>query len=109
MSSLKLIVFSFIAMPALAAPPYSADTGKITTLFATATGAMAIQLDGGYPHATADGQCPGAGNFSGFSTADPILKSALLAAKSAGTTVTIITVGCVAGGGWFGLSQVYVN
>ena len=92
-----------------AASPWSSDTGKIATLFTTTAGAMAITLDGGYPHAVSEGQCPAANGFAGFATADPSIKSALLAAKAAGSTVTIITVGCASGNAWFGLNQIYVN
>ena len=92
-----------------AAPPWSSDTGKIATLFTTTSGAMAITLDGGFPHAASEGQCPTANSFAGFATADPSIKSALLAAKAAGSSVTVITVGCASGGGWYGLAQVYVN
>lgn len=94
---------------ALAVPPWSSDTGKITTLFTTTAGTMAVMLDGGYPNALADGQCPVANGFAGFLTADPAIKSALLAAKASGSSITIITVGCAGGSSWYGLSQVYVH
>jgi len=107
----KIFIFltiGLLAASAIAVPPYSSDTGKITTLFTNTGGAVAIQLDGGFPHAVADGQCPAANVYAGFTTADPMIKSALLAAKATGTTITVIITGC-ANGGWFGLHDIYMQ
>lgn len=101
-------IFSVVFLESMAiAAPYTQDTGKIKTLFVSAGGAIAITLDGGFPNARTGGQCAAANDFAGFATADPALKSALIAAKAAQQSITVTVAGC--SGGWFNIADIYIN
>lgn len=89
---------------------FSADSGKIIALYVSSGGNIAIRLDGGTPNANAANQCPNYNGWVGVATADATFKAALLAAKTTGAPVTIITEGCSpASPAWLGLKDVYVN
>lgn len=89
------------------AAPYTQDAGKIKTFYANASGGFALQLDVGFPNAQAGGQCTTNNGWAGNSTADPILKSTLLAAKASQQTVNVTIQGC--DGSWYKIIDVYVN
>ena len=106
-AAISLSVSSFYTFAA----PYTQDTGKIKTLFVSASGAVAITLDTGYPNAKSGGQCATAGDFAGVSSVDPVLKSALIAAKAAQQPITVTISGCEpsSGNGWYKIGDVYIN
>lgn len=104
------ILFVSIASGAQATPPaYSQDTGTITNLYTSNDGKIAIQFSGGFPKSNTDGQCPGNSGWAGNFSADPLMQSALLAAKISQKTVTVTTAGCEAAGSWLKVTDVYLN
>lgn len=114
---LKRVKFKYVALIALfwlgesIAAPYVQDSGRIVNLYVNASGSLAVQLDNGFPNASADGQCPTAtiNGFGGNEAADAAFKSALLAANSAQQKITVTVQGCEASGAWFKIIDVYVN
>lgn len=82
----------------------SLDTGAVDRLKVDDMGAVAVSISGGFTQANADDQC-GAGTtatWAGLSSAvsgadTAFLKSVLLAAKSAGSDIEILTEGCATG------------
>lgn len=86
------------------------DSGKVKAFFAGPNGMVAIQLDNGFPNAKANGVCSSAsGAWAGSTTADPILKSALLAAKTSESQVTVTLNGCDSGGLWYKVENIFIN
>lgn len=86
----------------------SQDIGKISTIFVSTSGDIAITLTGGFPNATESNQCFGYKEYAGIpASADPAFKSTLLAAKAAQQTVRVIISGCQ--GGWFKIVGIYVE
>lgn len=105
-------IFLYCSM-AEAASAYKQDTGIITSLYVTTSGAIAIKLNNGFPQSYGDGQCAGA-SLNGFggnsSITDPLMKSVLLTAKAAQQSITVTVVGCDSGNtNWFKITDVYVN
>lgn len=91
---------------------YSQDSGVIGKVYVSSIGGIAITLQGGFSNATAAQECPGNNGFAGMpagSGADPLLKSAILAAKASGQNVTVTTEGCEAGGNWLKLTGIYLD
>jgi len=86
---------------------YSSDTGKVTRVFVNPAGAIAVQIEGGFQHAVADEQCVSNNGWAGHGNADSVLKSAILAAKASGQSITVTTEGC--NGGWFKIKDLYIN
>lgn len=108
---IKNLLF-FCLLPVMAnAQTYSQDTGKVSELYVSSSGSFAIKLDGGFVQADADNQCSTVGStgWAGHAAADPLLKSAVLTAKTSGQTVTVTIQGCEASGGWFKLMDLYVQ
>lgn len=87
----------------------SSDKAKISTLFVDTSGSIAITLSNDFSAARTQNQCPSANGFAGHTNADPIMKSALLAAKAADKEVTVVTSGCTAGDHWFNIIALYVH
>jgi len=83
----------------------ASDDGVISELFASSNGAIAIKLKGGFPNSS--DQCESFNGWAGNFDADPILKSALLAAKATGDTVTLSIAGCE--GDWIKVHAVYIK
>lgn len=106
-----LFVLSSVAVCLPVAGASSLDTGKVKVFYASGAGAIGVILDSGYPNAQSSGQCVTAndGGWGGSTTADPILKSTLLAAKASQQSVTIVIQGCEMGGNWYKITDVYVN
>jgi hypothetical protein len=107
----SVLLLSIFGAVAANAAPYVQDTGKIKNLYVSAGGNVAIQLDNGFPNSANGGQCSTANisSFGGNVTADPVFKSALLAAKAAQQSITVTVQGCEASGAWFKIIDVYVN
>ena len=106
------LLVSVLLNPLFAHAAYSSDTGKIIAFYSSASGHVAVRLDGGTPNANAANQCPDNNTWIGLapSSTDAGIKSALLAAKMAGSSVTLITVGCATTGSqWLGLKDIYIN
>lgn len=104
-----LAAITMLCLPGISfSAPFSQDIGKISTIFVSTNGDMAIILTGGFPNAVATNQCSGYKEYAGISTtADPAFKSALLAAKAAQQTVRVTVSGCL--GGWFKILDVYIE
>ena len=111
MESIKMRVVLLIVTMALctaARAGYSQDSGRITQLFMSTEGAVAVTLDVGFANAIATRQCPvNDGYWAGIIAADPLFKAVLLSAKSKGSTVVITTEGCE--GNWFKIIDIYVK
>ena len=109
----NLIFYTFLMFSPLVLAnqqTWSQDSGVISKFYANNNGSVAISLDGGFPKASAAIQCSTApGIWAGDTIVDPIVKSALLAAYSAGKKVTVTIEGCALGGGWFRLIDVYLE
>jgi hypothetical protein len=93
------------------------DSGTIKTFYATSGGMFAIQLSNGFsnafaaypPNASGCGAVT-ANGYAGLTTADPILKSALLSAKAAQEPVRISIDGCDSNNPtWFKIIGVYID
>lgn len=99
-----LMLLAIGASQSLYAQTTSLDIGAVDRLKVDDMGAVAISISGGFTQANADDQC-GAGvtatwaalssSISGADTA--FLKSVLLAAKSSGDDIDILTEGCQSG------------
>lgn len=88
----------------------ASDAGKIVEVYAHPGGQMALRLDNGLPSSNAANNCGSVGNvWAGVAAADSSsIKSAILAAKVAGSTVTLVTLGtCV--GGWIKIEAMSIN
>ncbi|MEC4088705.1 MULTISPECIES: hypothetical protein [Pseudoalteromonas] len=81
-------------------------SGKIIRLFVSETGSIAVRLDKNY-NDSAKQACPGFNGWAGNVSADPILKSTLLAAHASKTNVALSISGCTAGGAWVKVAAVY--
>ena len=104
----KIITILLTASTSTAiAADYSQDTGIITKLYASAYGGIAVQIDTGFVDAITDNQCPTNNGWAGNNSADSVLKSAILAAKTTGEPITITTLGC--DGGWIKIVDVYLE
>jgi hypothetical protein len=60
-------------------------------------------MDKAYVNAVASNQCPSNNGWAGHAEADPVLKSAILAAKASGIQVTVTIDGCL--GRWFKIKR----
>lgn len=85
----------------------SADTGTVERVFASTEGSIAVRLNGGFPQANADNQCPGNNGWAGIQVSDGVIKSTIIAAKASGQTLTVITNGCE--DGWLKIKHLYLN
>ncbi len=109
---MKLMCLLLCLVPTiLNAQTYSQDSGTITSMYVSQAGSVAVKLDGGFPNASSQNQCATANTngWSGNSSADPVLKSALLAAKSSKQPVVVTTLGCEGGGTWYKIIDIYIN
>lgn len=87
----------------------SQDAGRISELYVNAPGAIAVQLDSGFPNASAANQCPTNNGWAGVDAAiNPSLKAALLLAKATNSNVIVSTQGCL-GGAWLNVVDVYLK
>jgi len=106
----KIVAFAAVVLSwsAVAQAGYSQDSGQITDLFASQTGAIAIRLSNGYKNAIAEGQCPaGDGTWAGLVAPNSSIKAAIILAKGQNSTVVITTLGCE--GGWLKIMDMYVK
>ncbi|WP_035059697.1 hypothetical protein [Andreprevotia chitinilytica] len=85
------------------------DTGHVNMLYGDATtGAIVIQLDGGFPNAVAAKQCAAAdGSWAGNISASNTVKAMLLTAKATGASLIVTTQGCE--GAWLKIVDVYMK
>ncbi|MCU7796537.1 MAG: hypothetical protein KZQ75_05350 [Candidatus Thiodiazotropha sp. (ex Myrtea spinifera)] len=104
-----IAILAMCSVTNVIAQTYSQDTGTIKRLYASQSGAVAILLDGGFINGNADGQCPTNKGWAGNHAPDPFMKSVLLAAKTSRQKVTVTLQGCAPGGGWFKITDVYLN
>lgn len=80
--------------------------GKIGQIYTNASGFLALRLDEPFSEASIQ-ECPDNNGYAGLqSTADPILKSTLLAAFTSQKKVKLVINGCA--GSWLNIVQVYV-
>ena len=87
----------------------SSDEGTISQMYVSASGNVAIQLTNGFSNSIANNECPGFNGWAGNTAADPMLKSALLAAKSSGSNVMLTISGCMAGTVWLKIIAAYIK
>jgi hypothetical protein len=107
---ISVIVFIFTLTFHGYAAAYSQDTGTISQLYATPSGAIALKLKNGFINANATGQCLTSNGFAGLSPANAsaYFKDALLAATSFNKQVMITISGCE-GSSWFKISDIYIK
>lgn len=90
---------------------HSGDVGRVVNFYTTASGAVAITLDQGFPNSNAT--CPSAGTgayvWGGNGAPGTSLTGALLSAKLSGMQVLVVTNGCDMGGGWVKITDVYLQ
>jgi len=96
---LFVVIFSNMAFSA------TTDVGTVSQVYVSYAGHIAVKLNEGIPNITAAGECSGA-TWVGRYTADPVMKSVLIAAKASGAKVTVSASGCE--GGWAKLLGVYM-
>ena len=102
---INLILLLSFSQPIIAG---TAEEGVISELYIDEAGNIAVKLNGGYP--TASGECPGNNGWAGNTSADPTMKSALLAAKATGNTVSLSISGCDSvSSTWLKINAVYVK
>ncbi|ABD82502.1 hypothetical protein [Saccharophagus degradans] len=104
---MKFIITIIILLSAQSAFSYTQDSGEIHKVFIAASGGIAFTLSGGFPKAIEGNECPEGNGWAGTSSADPALKSAILAAKLAGANVTVTLEGCL--GTWYKTKDIYIN
>lgn len=83
------------------------DSGIINNLFINDFGSIAIRLDKGFPNSVAARQCPSADGAWAGGITDKTLKAALLMAKATKAPVAVTIEGCVGGGGWLRITELY--
>ena len=106
MRKLAIVIASLmgiVSIPSLATDDY----GKIKKLYADHDGNIAVQLVGGFPNSNAANECPSNNGWAGHLNPDPLLKSALLAAKASGVNVTLSISGCA--NNWLKVNAVYIH
>ncbi|KDM92374.1 hypothetical protein [Photobacterium galatheae] len=106
MKKLPLILCALFSLNTFAAT-YSQDRGIISTVYVNPEGAIALKLQDGFPKAKGDNQCPNANGWAGLKMADNVIKSAILAAKTANLRVMVTIEGCE--GDWFKVKDIYLN
>jgi hypothetical protein len=105
----KLLILAICLIP-LKSFAYTQDSGKITNIFVSPTGSIAFKVNNGregIPNAVAVYSCSSGGGWIGHNSADPVLKSAVLAAKAANMDIVITIEGCE--GDWFKVKDMYIN
>ena len=111
--SFKLIALCAVTILGSTAAYAAADSGKIVEVYAHPSGQMALRLDGGVPNSNATNNCGHTGGassqFAGVTSTDASsIKSAILAAKAANSTVTLVTLGnCI--GAWIKIEAMSIN
>ena len=106
----KIVAFAgvILSWSVMAQTGYSQDSGQITEVFASQTGAIAIRLSNGYKNGLVAGQCPGGdGTWAGLTAPNSSIKAAIMLAKAQNSTVVITTSGCE--GGWLKIMDMYVK
>jgi len=106
----KILAFfaAALSLSVMAQTGWSQDSGHITDLFASQSGAIAIRIDNGYKNAIAAGQCPSSdGAWAGLLAPNASIKAAIMLAKAQNSTVVITTSGCE--GGWLKIMDMYVK
>jgi hypothetical protein len=93
------IIFSILATLAPVSSFAAADVGKIVEIYAHPSGQMALRLDNGLPNSNLANNCGVTGNvWAGVAASDSnTIKSAMLAAKSSGSPVTLVTLATCVG------------
>jgi len=86
---------------------HTPDSGKISRVYVNPTGAIALQLDNGFPNANSNNECPSNNGWAGLAETDPVMKSAIIAAKTSGQSVLLNLEGCV--GRWLRIKEMYLN
>ncbi|CAK3815776.1 MULTISPECIES: hypothetical protein [Vibrio] len=85
----------------------SVDSGKVERIFASTEGSIAVSINGGFPQANADKQCPGNNGWAGINVSDGVIKSTIIAAKASGQTLTVVTGGCE--DSWLKIKHLYLE
>jgi len=86
---------------------YTSDTGKVSRVYTSPSGAIAFQIVGGFKKADESGECENNNGWAGLVETDSFLKSLILAAKLSGQSVTVALEGCQ--GSWIKIKDIYLN
>jgi len=106
---LMFVVLGSLLLTSVSAYALTSDSGTIIELYASSGGSMAIRLSNGFTNAVAAGECPAAAGWAGISANAPnSLKAAIMAAKVAGSPVSVWTNGCL-NTTWFSISSIYID
>ncbi|WP_330961515.1 hypothetical protein [Photobacterium sp. 53610] len=106
MKKLSILLCSLLSLNSFAAN-YSQDNDVISKVYVNPEGAIALQLQNGFPRAKGDNQCPKSNGWAGLRVADSAIQSAILAAKTASLRVTVTIEGCE--GNWFKVKDIYLE
>lgn len=108
---MKYIILIFLIGLSSQALADTEDSGKITNIYVTSTGLIAFKINGGrqgIPNAVNSYNCSTGGGWVGYdSSADPVVKSAILTAKASNMDVVVSIDGCH--NGWFKVRALQLN
>ncbi|BDU40662.1 hypothetical protein VINI7043_05025 [Vibrio nigripulchritudo ATCC 27043] len=105
--NILLLSASLSFLGSASAASYSQDTNTVKKVFANPNGAIALQLDGGFPNAIRANQCSRNNGWAGLSKSDDVIKSTILTAKASGMKLTVTIEGCE--GSWFKIKDLYLQ
>lgn len=89
---------------------YTQDTGKITDIFVSQNGSLAIKINSGkqgIPNAAKKFNCTSGSGWVGLSNPHSIIVSAIMTAKTTKEEVVVTIDGCE--GGWFKIKDMYIK
>ena len=101
------LIFAVLFLISTSVFGYSQDTGKVGRIYVTPAGLIAFKLVSGFPNAIETNQCVDNNGWAGHYAADPVLKSAILSAKTAGFSIIATLEGCE--GRWFKVKDIYIK
>ena len=106
---MKKLTFLLFFLPFFSVA-FTQDTGKITDIFVSQNGSLAIKVNGGrqgIPNATKKFNCTSGGGWVGLSNPHSIIVSAIMTAKTTKEEVVVTIGGCE--GGWFKIKDMYIK
>ncbi|WP_218420009.1 hypothetical protein [Alteromonas lipotrueae] len=103
---MKYLLLLLVALLTFQANAASDSSGKVKEVYSNQEGALALKLDSPFSEGAVQ-ECPQYNGFAGVApTADPILKSMLLAAFSTQKRVKLVINGC--NGNWLNIQSIFV-
>lgn len=103
----KTFNFTIYVLTSTAVAGSSQDKGVVSRVYVIPQGAIALKLKNGFPNAIETAQCPENNGWAGINASDPVLKSAILTAKTTGSPLTVNIIGCE--GAWFKILNIYMD